>query len=135
MYKLKHLGYVSLLSFLSVTVAQADCVRHIYNNSNSVWQIKMTRYYPEYEEPNPNISCFGTCTLLPKQVLTIYYPNKALIDGGADVRITDKNNQARNFNISLPLIHCAKINHTGSTGSVSLNEPAGGDIKIEKDVW
>jgi hypothetical protein len=135
MYKLTFRTCCLLLSVFTITVAQADCVRHIYNNSNAVWKLQMTRHYTENEQSNTNIPCVGSCTLLPKQVIEIYYPNRSFLDGGATVGITDKNNRTRYFDISLPYIHCAKISHTGSTGSVSLNDPASGDIKIEKDIW
>ena len=120
---------VCLITFsLGISYVNA-CTRTIYNNSNSTW--KFASAYGAVTVSDA--TCINeTCTLPPKQAFAIHYRK----DFHNSVTIIDKNNNSKSFNYFDVLMQpCPRLDHQGSTGSVTLNDPANGDIVIERDTW
>jgi hypothetical protein len=133
MQKLTKLALITLLSSSLITVSQASCERHIYNESNSEWTFSFIT--PQGEVRVLDAQCAGhTCFIPPKKTMTINYNFSNNFKGY--VYIGDKNQNFNGFGFTKEFFgKCVSIHHEGSTGSVSMNEPSGGDFTIEKDTW
>lgn len=112
----------------SVTMlGHAGCFRHIYNQSSHSWTFEFINYH------NDGVKYIATscktnteCTLNGGQTVEIYFPDYAQ----GIVRIIDDKGVHRDFVYDHH--YCAFIHHSGKTGSVSMNDPANGDIKVNK---
>lgn len=153
---------VSIFSLIGLSSrAFADqplCTRTIYNNSNRDWQIQ---YKPEhgnmeikalassdchythpYDDEHDPMNFDGTrvCVIKKGSSVKVDYfgmiahiPVKA--SGHLEIIDPDQNSRGYNYTLRTALGPCVYIAHHGRTGSVTLNDPADGDIVIEKNYW
>lgn len=133
MRKLAKLATISLLSLSLISVSQASCERHIYNQSNSAWKFRFIN--KEGEAHILDVPCANqVCVIPPKRSISVIYSYSNDFKGYT--YIIDKNDNYKGFGLTNEFFgKCVSIRHQGSTGSVSMNEPAGGDFTIEKDTW
>lgn len=109
--------------------AQAQCVRHIYNNSNQVWSVQYTPGigYVQFTDIACDNNTNGPCKIAPHTTATVEFHSNA---GG--VVITDNKGQSRNWSYSADWKqgNCPYIWHSGRTGAVALNDPANSDLNM-----
>jgi hypothetical protein len=78
----------------------------------------------------------GPFKVAPHCFAIIHYTT---VDGEASGtwRITDANGETRtwDYKTKFPFGEAPKIEHSGRTGSVYLNDPADGDMTVGEDFW
>jgi hypothetical protein len=96
--------------------ASADiCSRHFYNNSNRYWTVMLA-------PPSWCGSSFGgSCLVKPHQTIDLHY-NSPFIAGSINVNSPGIYNGG--FVTTVP----CRIEHSGNTGRIAVNDPADGDV-------
>jgi hypothetical protein len=112
-----------------------SCYRHIYNNSSCNWTFQIDSKHGQHGNVFfgnvDTSSCTqknGPCTVAPGATIDLHY---TYTDGAADgqMNITDSTGTTKNWEYGNSVVNqCVSFNHSGSTGSVALNDPSGGDI-------
>lgn len=124
------LSAILLLSSTSF-VANASCFRHIYNHSGKPWTFEFLTFNGE-DVKYISSTCVSnhTCTVRAGGTVEIYYGSSNGI-----LRIKDHNGVEKKFTYSGR--NCGSIRHEGKTGSVTMNDPTGGDIRVNTgaDQW
>lgn len=130
------------------------CARTIYNNSDRDWEIEYKaehgsmyisadcRYKNPYDNEHDPMNFDGTkiCVIKKKSSVKVEYSgmfSRVPVFANGHMYIIDQDQQSKKFRYSLqsPVGPCVHIAHKGNTGSVTLNNPAEGDIVIEKNYW
>jgi hypothetical protein len=124
--------------------ADAECVRHIYNQSSQFWKFHFTYAGSGGQDSGAGdfIGCRGAgdyqCDVPPGATVTIRFWGRTPASG---MSITDAHGTERTFDYDGNAIdrilqgECQKIDHDGGTGAVSMNEPDNGDFSIGDDFW
>lgn len=131
----KLLSIAFVLSAVFLTDAKADCTRHIYNKSIMAWDVK-----PVFSTGGALITpstCVttspqGWSTLQPGCVAEITYisQNRA-IPTGTIGRLYFRGGVIANYSYFEGVFEsCGRINHSGSTDGMNLNDPADGDVTL-----
>lgn len=125
-------------ALLFATQATAACERHVYNNSDTPWTIfgwtqavDSHIYFGDF--------CGGVrdsfCVLPPHSVMTITYSTTAGLTSVNVVFVDANRMNSPIFLTGGTAGNCPKTRHEGSTGAVSVNEPADGDFTIDANTW
>jgi hypothetical protein len=131
---------VALLVLGSATAADAACERHIYNNTDYRWFIE---YVPGGVSSSTGSLYFGdfcgnvrngSCWLPPHSVMTITYTTTAGMTA-VNLGVKDPTNYEKIFYAYSTGSTCPKLQHDGSTGGASVNDPADGDVTISSYAW
>lgn len=138
MKNFKKVLFLSLAaSFAFNQAAQANCVRHIYNNSDTFAKVEFITHKGEVYFSENILSCgSGKCVLPPHSAVAVEFSHKYGMVSG-HVRLWRGLEEARTFNyygnrlIPPAFSTCPHIEHTGNTGNVTFNTPAEGDIVFE----
>lgn len=109
-------------------LAHADCYASIHNQSAKPWSFEFETFYGRHVQ-FIGIDCKGgfPCTINPYKRVEIIYP----IDSNGQVHIKDHIGVEKIFSYSIRH-DCAYIDHKGSTGSITLNEPSRGSIQVNR---
>ena len=125
-----------LFSNLFTYHVYANCMRHIYNNSEQPWSFTFTTSSGNVYFHDAACNVNGPCLIPPNANVTIEYSHRSgAVEGRVDVM--DSNSKAKSFvyygtGVSNP---CPYLSHRGSTGSVGVNDPADGDFTITQNTW
>ncbi|QGP55765.1 hypothetical protein PsalMR5_03224 [Piscirickettsia salmonis] len=130
------IGVLTLLS-LSTEIFAFSCYRHIYNESESAWTFSAPGGSSQAGDVyflNTDCPKDGPCTIPAGESVKIKYTTT---DGWSqgDMTVTDKTGHQKVFYYSGHYGNCPGIDHSGSTGAVSLNQPANGDWKAWGNTW
>jgi hypothetical protein len=139
-------GLVSLTVFMQASCAtdgassrggpNASCYRHINNTSTASWTFQFApasgnTYFIGVQGCPQN----GPCTIAAGTSPEIQYTMSEGIAAGS-VTITDQTGAAQSFGyLNEYSWRCPSINHSGSTGSVNLNDPGNGDFWPWAATW
>lgn len=139
----KKLYAIAALTLLGATgVASADCVAHIYNDSNQPWTFDFSTSVGSIMVGYCTGGAPGTghCTVAPHTGDTaLNITTNAFGDIEGSVAIRDSRGGYRSFTISAAVgsypYTCDYIDHSGRTGAVSMNDPSDGDLHATGDFW
>jgi len=138
--------FVSLVLALATTTSalaapkhqpHLSCYRHIYNTSGGAWTFSATNNYGNLWFPTNLQSCTpknGPCVVPPGTTIQIQYTQQAGYSSG-NITITDQTGASNSFGYSNSIYDCPRIQHSGSTGAVSVNDPANGDMNAWANTW
>ncbi len=136
-------GLIATLAGCAATPPDADpakgttapfysCYRHIYNDSACPWTFQAdSRYGNVYFGGSNTPGCTqanGPCTLQGRTSIEIHYTFTGGVASGF-FNITDQAGVKKSWPYSATdLNQCIRIQHSGSTGAIAMNEPVNGDM-------
>lgn len=123
-----------------------SCTRHLTNASNGSWYFsasglsgnnvlfiplnaaaKKTGHRSRPRGASQSIQPYGQYEII--------YTSNFLGRISGSWTITDQNQTSKSFQYNNYINDCPSIDHEGSTGSVSVNDPANGDLLIGGQTW
>jgi hypothetical protein len=117
------------------TSARADCVRHIYNLSEMTWSVSVSSLNGGIWLTN-DAGCAspqgsGTWNLPPGCTVSISYAQNFVLPIGVIGRLYFVGSVTASYPYYQGVFEsCGRLNHSGDTAAMNLNEPVDGDVQL-----